>query len=296
MADLVPVIDGLSSVADQYDAFIIDLWGVVHDGTALHDGIEDVLAALKAAGKPTCLLTNAQRRVSSVQDKLDEMGLDRALYPHLFSSGELTFERLRDRPTAAYARLGDRCFYIGGDRDRSVHDGLPITLVQDPADATFALLAGPVDLFDSLDQTKPLLDAALAANLPAVCANPDRVVWVGDQLATCAGSFAHYMEARGSTVLWHGKPYRDVYERCLTLLGDPIPSRVLGIGDALATDIAGARGIGADALLVGSGIHAEALGATQDRSFPSGLNRGRVAALAEEKGIHPTAAIGALRW
>ena len=296
MTETVPVIAGLSAIADRYDAFVIDLWGVVHDGTVLHDGIEDVLAALQAAGKPVCLLTNAQRRVETVRRKLDDMGLDRALYPHLYSSGELTFERLRDRPTAAYAALGERCYYIGSDRDRCVHEGLPLTLTDDARSASFALLAGPMGFFDGLEAIRPMLDAALDAGLPAVCANPDRIVWIGDRLATCAGTFAAYMAERGASVLWHGKPHRDVYDRCLALLGVADPARVLGIGDALATDIAGALGIGADGLLVGSGIHAADLGAASDRTFRTGLAGDRVTALAERAGIRPTWAIDALRW
>ena len=29
----LPVLDSLSQIADQYDGFILDLWGVIHDGT-----------------------------------------------------------------------------------------------------------------------------------------------------------------------------------------------------------------------------------------------------------------------
>ena len=39
--------DGLSSIADNYDLFYIDLWGVVHNGLKLYEGAISTLNALK---------------------------------------------------------------------------------------------------------------------------------------------------------------------------------------------------------------------------------------------------------
>ena len=35
----IELIDGLKRVALNYDALIIDLWGVIHDGVTLMDGV-----------------------------------------------------------------------------------------------------------------------------------------------------------------------------------------------------------------------------------------------------------------
>jgi ribonucleotide monophosphatase NagD (HAD superfamily) len=85
-----------------------------------------------------------------------------------------------------------------------------------------------------------------------LCANPDRIVHVGDHLVLCPGTFADiYMEMDGQ-VTWFGKPYRQVYSHCL---GAMPGQKVLAIGDGMPTDIAGATGAGIDSMLITGGIH-----------------------------------------
>ena len=43
---------GLKSVADQYDLFFIDLWGVVHNGIELYQESIDVLEKLSISTNP----------------------------------------------------------------------------------------------------------------------------------------------------------------------------------------------------------------------------------------------------
>ena len=109
------------------------------------------------------------------------------------------------------------------------------------------------------------LEAMRARDLPMVCANPDIVVERGGQLIPCAGALAALYEEMGGSVLYTGKPHRPIYEAALERVaaaaGRPIdPARVLAIGDAIRTDIAGAAAFGLDALLIARGIHAEELG------------------------------------
>ena len=253
----VPLIPGLSAVADRYDGFLIDLWGVVHDGIRAFPGVVDCLSRLRAAGKPTCLLSNAPRRVPAVRDKLRAVGVPDDAYDRVMSSGEATHEALRDRTDPAHAVLGDRFVHIGPPRDDDITAGLPLTEVTDPTAAGFVLCTGVDDFDDTLDQYTPQLDRCLAAGLTMVCANPDLVVMVGDTRAICAGTMADYYARRGGRVLYHGKPHRGVYDRCRALLGDLPANRILALGDSLHTDLAGAKAAGMDALFVASGIHAD---------------------------------------
>ena len=70
-APLPPVAPGLSAFADGYDGFILDLWGVLHDGIRPYPGALDCLDRLAAAGKRVCLLSNAPRRVAAVAGILE---------------------------------------------------------------------------------------------------------------------------------------------------------------------------------------------------------------------------------
>ena len=79
---------GFGALSANYDGFIVDLWGVVHDGVKPYPGVLDCLARLKAAGKRVVFLSNAPRRAAKIGEALHEMGITRNLYDGIMSSGE----------------------------------------------------------------------------------------------------------------------------------------------------------------------------------------------------------------
>jgi ribonucleotide monophosphatase NagD (HAD superfamily) len=95
-------------------------------------------------------------------------------------------------------------------------------------------------------------------------------------------------------VCWAGKPFATAYQSAMEmaarLRGGPIEkSRILAIGDAVRTDIAGAVDYGIDALFIGQGIHRDAV-------MPNGeLVAGPLANLFEGQPA-AIAAMATLRW
>ena len=67
---------GLRSIADHYDLFYIDLWGVIHNGIKLHEKAIIVLKELLKKNKSFVLLTNAPRPNETVKNFLKKMGMD----------------------------------------------------------------------------------------------------------------------------------------------------------------------------------------------------------------------------
>jgi ribonucleotide monophosphatase NagD (HAD superfamily) len=55
----VPLLPGIAPLAERYDGFILDLWGVLHDGRHPMPGALDALAHLREAGKRIVILSNA---------------------------------------------------------------------------------------------------------------------------------------------------------------------------------------------------------------------------------------------
>jgi ribonucleotide monophosphatase NagD (HAD superfamily) len=55
-------------------------------------------------------------------------------------------------------------------------------------------------------------------------------------------------------VTWIGKPFPEIYTAALQAVGDPVLERVVGIGDSVEHDIAGARSAGARSALVRTGV------------------------------------------
>jgi HAD superfamily hydrolase (TIGR01459 family) len=286
------LIAGVRELAPRYDGFILDLWGVIHDGLAPIPGAIGCLRSLIDAGKRIVLLSNAPRRADDVVRRITAIGVPVGLYHDAMSSGEETWQHLKRRDDPFYATLGWRCLHIGSERDLEIREGLGLEYVERPEDAQFILNTGPAGWDDRIEDYEPLLRAALARDLPMVCANPDLVVQRGSTLHLCAGALANWYEEAGGRVRWHGKPYRSVYEACLGLLAVAERSRILAVGDSLRTDIAGAAGAGIDSLLIAGGIHAEEFGTMGERA----PDLGRIEAALRASGHNPVAVAWKLYW
>lgn len=294
MSNRVPLADGISTFVDRYDAVIIDLWGVIHDGKTLYPGVTDCLQQLADKGKPYAMLTNAPRRATTVARGMDGMGLPPSLCHHIMSSGEATWRGLKERRDAWFDGVGDRCLHIGPERDANLFDGTSLVPVGSVGEADFILNTGPWIDGETVSDYEDRLVAGVKSGLKMICANPDLEVIRGGQRIICAGALAKRYEELGGDVLYYGKPYPPIYDNCLHLIGDPDPVRVLAIGDSLRTDIAGATGMGMDSILVLGGIHREAF--TTSNSRERTVVETKINAACAEKGLFPIAAITKFSW
>jgi HAD superfamily hydrolase (TIGR01459 family) len=286
------ILGGVGEIVADYDALILDLWGVVHDGSDPYPGVLDALERLKASGKPVALLSNAPRRIAPIAQRLAEIGVPATLYRAIHSSGEDVWQNLKRGDDPFYAALGKRVYLIGPERDAGIIDGLPVERVGAVEDADFVLNTGPWGWDESTETYEDVLQKARARGLPMVCANADLVVMHRGRRVICAGALALRYEALGGRVRWHGKPYPEVYDACLTLLGIGDRRRVLAVGDSLRTDIAGAERAGIDSIWIVGGIHAEELG-LEEGQLP---DRARVAAALAAANAAPLAVAAGFRW
>lgn len=243
----------LSPIAPNYDAFLLDLWGCVHDGTALYPGAAECLRELKSSGKRVLFLSNAPRRAVRAQVVLDRLGIPRDLYEAVVTSGEVGYAALAGTP------LPSTYFYIGPPHDADVLSGLPYRPAQTLEQAGFILNVGFGSEGEGRQDWRELLAPALKLGLPMVCLNPDlEVVKITGERHPCAGIIAKEYESLGGRVTYFGKPYPEVYEHCLALWPGTPRGRILAVGDGLHTDILGAKRSGiASALVTGGILHKE---------------------------------------
>jgi len=241
---------GLRELADEIDLIICDLWGVMHNGESPYVAAIDAMQSARRAGIKSVFLSNAPRPRSFVRAHLVAMGVPAPLTDFIVTSGGLA----RDEVRAKFA--GRRLYHIGPASDHNTIEGLPVELVEHPDEAEL-ILATDLD-FARVEDHRPWLAGAVSRGVPFLCANPDRVVHVGDTLHLCAGAVADLYERMGGDVHWFGKPTATALTSCFgecdmdASVGN---ERVLMIGDSLQTDMAGAAAAGYRGLFISGGIH-----------------------------------------
>jgi len=264
------IIASLSEVAGPYRALFCDLWGCLHDGHAPFPAAVAALQGFRAAGGTVLLLTNAPRPKPSVIKQLQHLGVPDDCYDEVVSSGD----------AAQYALItgavGHRVYHLGPAKDlpffTDFADDLQATRAAQPPITLVPLTSAEgivcTGLFDDLTETpadyRATLLYAKTRGLKLLCANPDIVVDMGATRVFCAGALAQAYDQMGGTSLYFGKPHPPIYDlarRRLAVLRPEIDdSRILCVGDGIATDVQGGIAEGLDTLFITGGLAADRFG------------------------------------
>ena len=232
----------LADIFKNYDTFIIDLWGVIHNGVKLNPKAIEAVDKLKKNSKKIVFLSNAPRPSSKVINFLLKMKMDRKYLDHVMTSGEAAMHAINQK------KFGKTFYHLGPTRDISVFEKVKENRT-DLESCDFILCTGLFDEYDNdLDYYKKFLVRHVSKKL--ICTNPDLIVHRGTVEELCAGSVAKVFEDLGGEVVYFGKPHREVYNMCF----GP-DEKVLAIGDNLRTDIKGANKLKIDCIFISDGVH-----------------------------------------
>ncbi|AXI45795.1 TIGR01459 family HAD-type hydrolase [Sulfitobacter sp. SK012] len=279
---MTQVLDNISTIASNYDAIVLDQWGVLHDGSKAYTGAVDCLVGLAINGIPLAVLSNSGKRSALNAARIAGMGFAPSLFTAVMTSGEALW---RDTETRF---ITERRFFpierSPGDA-KNWAEGLDIKFEDTVKAAQAILLMGLPDGNDAA-QWQDILDQAFEARLPIYCSNPDRSSpRSAGRLVTSPGALAHAYRKRGGKVVFYGKPHRPIFDGLKSQLK---AERLLMVGDSLEHDIAGGHAAGWDTLLIRSGLYAA--------DFDQGSHDAVLARLVAEKNYEtPTYSIERLK-
>eukprot|EP00403_Amphidinium_massartii_P008064 CAMPEP_0178419992 /NCGR_PEP_ID=MMETSP0689_2-20121128/25900_1 /TAXON_ID=160604 /ORGANISM="Amphidinium massartii, Strain CS-259" /LENGTH=362 /DNA_ID=CAMNT_0020041455 /DNA_START=130 /DNA_END=1218 /DNA_ORIENTATION=- len=314
-------VGGFAEIADRYDAFFVDLWGVLHDGKVAFPWALETLRRLRDMGKPVVFLSNSSRRKAVNTAALEHLGVERSLYLDMITSGEETWKALAgEAEAAASASLPRRVLeaekivmFGNGDDDAALLEALPGRELVDAERAGLLLARGCFSLGVSSDGTQPAdwkaleetLAAAAKAQVPMLVANPDIVRPDGKDSPMPGQLARRYVQLGGPTPHFVGKPHAAVYEAAFQALQQNSAaaetvekSKVCMVGDSVWHDVKGASNIGLDVVMLCTGIHSKALGLQQAPATPACPDFARLEAFlgAVPPDERPTFVTSAFSW
>ncbi len=279
----LPIVSSVAPFAEGTSAWLVDIWGVIHNGVRPYIDACAACARYRESGGVVVLVSNSPRPRDSVIAQLDGIGVPRTTFDAIVTSGDVA-------RTLVSAYAGRPVLHIGPARDLGIFAGLDIARVE-PEEADAVVCTGLFnDEHETPDDYTEILSACLARRLPMICANPDIMVERGGRMIYCAGAIAHAYEGAGGEVAFAGKPYLPIYDLTFATLeglkaGSSDRARLLAIGDGVATDIAGAAAAGVRSVFVASGVHVK-----------GGLDSNAVEALFPAGAPRPIAAMPKLAW
>lgn len=330
-ASKTEVLSGVGDIVDRYDVFLLDMWGVMHDGQVAYEGVLDVVSKLKQRGKELIILSNSSKRQTNSIKMLNKLGFDPSDFSKIITSGEVAYHMLSNTNTDESPLAPQRwdliepfaksetkkvfCFGSGdGDEEYVTSCGWELSSMEEAdiivARGYFTVNDGTTIVHKKDDGEETYVQAlekqirmAAQRKIPMIVANPDKIRPDADRTPMPGTIGVAYESAlRGTAeglVRYIGKPFEDVYE--IALRGKD-RSRVCMVGDALETDITGAAVEGIDSIwVVNDGIHNVDIG-KEDGSLEASCEKvvnefnNRKDTYARGRELSPTVILPHFRW
>lgn len=308
---------GFSLLSDMYDVFIIDQWGVLHDGKKPYPSSLECLENLKKCGKILIMLSNSSKEKKNSASGLTKVGIRPDLFDGIVTSGQLGHDILStsNLPSFSSTFYGDSMAYSkvlvfgNGEDDKKYVNSANLQFAGSQtadfilARGTFSVVDDHHDVkYESADDLMQNVDTWLLEcvdrDLPMLVTNPD--FHRPGSGSPMPGLIGRRYEALGGRVEYVGKPYRSVYEVCFSIaaaqLGKELDmSRVCGVGDSLEHDIEGANRMGIASVWTANGVHCKEMGILVEGSNELAAPEVLEATL-NKYGATPTHTIASFHW
>lgn len=293
--DKVEFLHGIEQLVDTYDTFLLDMWGVMHNGSIPYPGVLDCVEKLSRAGKRLVILSNSSKRSVHATKMLRKLGFNPDDFHGIWTSGEICHRMLAGDTTLQCeiwtvldnlrASGKTKAIVLGsGDEDVEYVQSAGWELAYDVSQADILIARGTFTVVTSEtiisnnrlssdeyhEKLDDVLTVAAKLRLPMLICNPDKVRpdeslspmpgAIGDKYVKKLQLFSSVSLSDAQCLVKRiGKPYQEIYHLALASIEGCSEMARLGslmVGDALETDVTGGLTLGCNTLwVIRDGIH-----------------------------------------
>ena len=255
LEESITYLENIDYLLRRYRYFLVDQFGVLHDGFTPYTGAVNALRAVKEAGARVIIISNSGKRSSANIARMNSLGFGDGCFDRLVSSGEVAWHLLQREIIGKRFNAGIRCYFLSNNNDRGAVEGLDVIEVKNLDEAQLILISGQHLDNAGLQALCKSLEIAVHNKVPCICTNPDKVAYAESGKVFSSGAVAEWYESQGGEVIWLGKPYREIYEYIFNVEGISNKQEVVCIGDSIEHDIVGGSQWQVDTVLVRTGIN-----------------------------------------
>ena len=249
---MINKIESILDIINNYEVFLFDQWGVVHDGENIFPEAENIFKILQEKQKKIFIISNSGKRSSDNVHRMEKLGANFILKSPIITSGDVCYDLLINNKEP-FQNIGNKYFVIATDYPLLKNTNFEKTKELNKSD--FLLLSTTTG-FTNYDSLKKIFEKAIKLNLPLVCSNPDILGISGQIIHPSTGDLAIQYKKLGGKTHIIGKPGMEIFNFAYNKTSFP-KEKVLMIGDSLFNDIYGANQFKIDSLFITSGIHKE---------------------------------------
>jgi len=243
----------ISEISSRYNIFLIDLYGVIHDGINPFEDAIDAVNYLKDKEKRVIFFSNSPRPKDLVRKKLLSMS-EKLQDFEIVTSGEFFAYILQHTERYNFTFLKNAAFVLSNDMNHPLLGTQYLRITDDMEAASYILIIAATENKLNISMFDVLMKKAIALGLPCLCPNPDLIATNGENIVYAAGSFALRYKELGGVVHYIGKPEVSFYNFALKDCNE-VKQNIIAIGDNINTDIKGAINFDIDSVLISNGIH-----------------------------------------
>lgn len=251
MQNNIPIItNNLFEIINDYQVFVFDLCGVVHNGEKLFADVIQLINEIRKVNKHIIFLSNSPRSSQESAKNLCDMGFEIRNEEKIITSGDYFINQFQNNKTFLNKKLF--CLTNGKSKDYYIKQKLHI--VESPEEADYFISTAFTD--DNNEKNNLIAKIEyLSKNFPKIMLvpNPDIFAPHGEIMRWTPGFFGKKYQELNNQIISFGKPNKDFFEFALDEFLRSLMVKkheVLMIGDSLNTDIAGANQYEIDSLLL----------------------------------------------